>query len=194
MFGSSLTCLVLDIRYGISGMLQCHSVTSPLISPHIPGSIIEAIQSLRQLQDLEVWCGFLPDPPVVSTESQTWRIQNLLSVLHAVHTQAQLMQLTIEFNLNAPWKASRAPGTYCMDRDSFLNDILNCNEVKDALRQFPALQDISLRLWENDTLRYGEEWWRSEIESRLQPDLRAAISVDLNSKIWISTWSSSVLR
>lgn len=105
-----------------------------------------------------------------------------------------LMQLTIEFNLNAPWNASRAPGSSFMDRDSFLNDILNCNEIKDALRQFPALQDISLRLWENDTLRYGEEWWRSEIESRLQPDLRAAISVDLNSKIWISTWSSSVLR
>ncbi|KAI0748948.1 hypothetical protein C8Q74DRAFT_1311593 [Fomes fomentarius] len=166
MFGTSLIYLLLDIRSGISG------------------SIIEATQCQRQLQYLEVKCELLPDPPVVSTESQAWRIRDLLSVLHAVQIQPWLMQLAIA--LDPMSNINGTQYTYSMDRDSFLNNILGCNEIKDTLRQFPALQHISWTVCENESSRYDKEWWWAEIVDRLQPDLpRTVISVHLSSEIWI---------
>lgn len=128
---------------------------------------------------------------MVSTGSQAWRIRDLLSVLHAVQMQPRLMQLTIILDPMSEINGTRY--TYAMDRDSFLNDILGCNEIKDALRQLPSLRHISFTVSENDSAPYDEEWWWAEIVNRLQPDLpHTAISVHLNSRIWISRWSSSV--
>ncbi len=125
---------------------------------------------------------------VAPTESpsQAWRIQNLLSVLHAIQTvtPARLMQLTIHFDA-----LERDRFTYFIDRDSFLNNVLGCKEMKDALRQFPELRRISFLLFENDT-RYSKGWWKMEIESRLQTDVHAAISVELD--VLKGMWSSAV--
>ncbi len=73
--------------------------------------------------------------------------------------------------------------TYFMNRDSLLDDILGCNEMKDALRQVTTLHRFSLRLQENDVSGYyTQKWWMSEIESWLHRDLHATISVEL----WLS--------
>ncbi|KAI0760809.1 hypothetical protein C8Q74DRAFT_1299076 [Fomes fomentarius] len=158
MFGPSLKYLLLGVRFGISD------------------SVMQAIRSLRQLQNLDLWSTLSRSAPsaMAPTESQAWRIQNLLSVLHAIQTPERLMQLTIHFDA-----LERERFTYFIDRDSFLNNVLGCNEMKDALRQFPELRRISFLLFENDTC-YSKGWWKTEIESRLQTDLHAAISVELD--------------
>lgn len=166
----------------------CHSVASPLILRI--DSVLEAIHSLQQLQYLHVTGKVLQYSPVMSTQSQAWRIQNLLSVLHAAQTNPQLMQLTIRFAVS--WNAIAHQMCYSMNRDSFLNDVLACSEMKNTLRQFPALQHVYFTLRESNTdVHYREEWWRSQIESRLYPDLHAAISVTH----WLaeSMWSGSAL-
>ncbi len=151
-------------------------MTSPL-TPHID-SLSNAIQSLRQLEYFEVWCSLLQGRPVMSTASQTWRIHHLLSILHTVQTQPRLMHLTITL-YSALFRKHDTCHTYFVNRDSFLNDFLGCNEMTDALRQFPTLHRFSLTIEENDTSGYRQNWWRSEIESCLHRSLHAAISVEL---------------
>ncbi len=179
MFGSSVRYLEMDIPYdyGISGTLHESSVTSPL-TLHI-GSLLNTIQSLRQLEYLEIRCSLLQGRPVtvMSTASEAWRIQHLLSILHTVQTQPRLMQLRITIHSALVWRPGTPCHTYFMSRDRFLNDILGCNEMKDALRRFLTLHRFSFTLEENDMSGYRQKWWRSEIESRLHRDLHASISV-----------------
>ncbi len=181
MFGSSVTYLVIDMQYyndAIPGTLHYNFVTSPLIS-HID-SLSNAIQSFRQLEYLEVRCSLLRSLPMPTT-SQAWRIPHLLSALHAA--QPRLMQLKITFY---PSFKQHIPthSEYLIDRNSFLDNILACNEMKDALRQFPTLRSFSLKLYENDISDNRQKWWRSEIQSRLHRDLHAAIlAVELRPQI-----------
>ncbi len=171
--------------YGISGTLHESLVTSPL-TLHID-SRINTIQSLRQLEYLELRCSLLQNRPVtvMSTASEAWRIQHLLSLLHAAQTHSRLTHLTIQFypTSESYWNTIH-DGTYYMNRDSFLNDILGCNEMKDTLQQFPTLRRFSLTIDENDMSGYTQNWWRSEIQSRLHRDLHAAIlAVELRPQI-----------
>ncbi len=95
------------------------------------------VQSLRQLQLLEVVCIVSADPPEVATESEAWRIQPLLTFLGALPAQlsAGLTQLTITFYPLA------LPGdrgsVYYITRECFVDNVVGGRELtEDSPRVF----------------------------------------------------------
>ncbi len=137
------------------------------------------VQSLRQLQHLEVICGVSHgDPPEVATESEAWRIQPLLTFLGSLPAQinAGLPELTIRFQ---PWELPDDRGcAYDVNRECFSNSVVGGRELTDTLRTLSALRLLSVEIFENLS-QYDEEWWTAQIATRLHVHLRAAIDVTL---------------
>ncbi len=176
LFPDSITHLSLDLDNGISGKLQkkpgCHH-----LSAHI-GTTMGLVQSLRQLQHLQVTCCVsYGDPPEVATESEAWRIQPLLTFLGSLPARigARLPELTITF------ASSELPDdrgdAYDVNRECFLDSVVGCRELTDTIRMLSALRLLSVQIYENDLSEYDKKWWRAEIVTRLHVHLPAVINV-----------------
>ena len=73
------------------------------------------------------------------------------------------------------------------DREDFLNNILGCSEMTESLRQISALRRLQLVLREGDPVHFSEQWWNSEVASRLQKHLAVAARLSVMRVILEST-------
>lgn len=158
------------------------------------GTTTGLVQSLWQLQHLQVLSAVSDgDPPLVATESEAWRIQPLLAFLGCAQLSAGLAELTIGL---APVRLSSDDRGYAYDvnRDCFLDKVVSCRELTDALRSFPALRLLCVGLFENDACQYDKKWWGAEIATRLQAHLCAQAATDVTLWYKQSVYFSSVHR
>ncbi|KAI0793641.1 hypothetical protein C8Q74DRAFT_1243611 [Fomes fomentarius] len=173
LFPDSITSLKMCV-YGVS----------------ISGTTRRLLQSLRQLQHLEVVCAMPNDPlwclkgsqwEAYRTQCHTFFLNSLRSHLNSVLSHLKAAALTQFAILFIPIGIGNKRGhTYGFSRDGFLEDVVGSRELTETLRPLSILRHLHIILAENDLFRYHEKWWRAEIAAHLQGHLRnVAVDVTL---------------
>lgn len=137
------------------------------------------MESIRSVRHLELWCGLEFWNNSEKPETAIWRIRGLLLTLRLVKTRTVICQkLEIIFASGIDIGKHRL-NTYFIDREGFLDEILSSEEMMEALRGFPKLGELYIRLEENDPARYSREWWSTEIARRLETKLHSRVRVSV---------------